>query len=659
MYRQFLATLIILSLAFSPSLYAQEGAALSTPTPTPAKESDRDVWNKALDSNLTSQIVKRLGQPGFYVSKFLNFRKQLLKPVCTTSEQINRLSVLTSITGDLTTGAFDFFEGKKLQKKFADKLDSIGKYQDDLKKQNKKVLDFEVNNADLQLDTLKYLKGQAEIELKRAELVRVFVYTSLALSLTSKVVASMEGASEAASMGSLAAKAQACRVGKKTEEVANESKTAKFLESVKNKEVPWYFQPFLYLAKGIVAIESTDTYKTYKEYKNGLNEKKFASENPSIDSGSTSSVTSIAHSAAYAEEMIVDVVTDVIHKWKDGSRNAIDEINNFNKKDKDTSGIMKFFKMVGAEELAIRYAVRSLIRINAVEVDAFMTSGFGRFVMYAYNVYFYYKTIAENQAQVEYAKQKIEILDKTIKNFETKTTWIPNWNNFFNAIVPSAVASVPTQYVIPKPPCLQEIIPSCSLSHYNFITTDVVPYYSALPKNVQTIQNNVLSKSYAMNSALSLASGAVGYESVDLNKIQLEIKAMENYSQQLEAKHPRNNQFVAHYSEYLNKLKSQVIFPESVIATYEKVSGKAALNTHSSNSFDKKISPIRNSPATELSVTDNYTGNKLEDLPTEGKAVGQAAVVYEIETIYTKEQNLFDRITNRYMQIYQRKELLE
>lgn len=655
MYRQFLATVLILSLSLSPSVFSQEGAAVSTPSS--AKESDGEVWNKALNSNITSQIVKRLGQPGFYVSKFLNFRKQLLKPVCTTSEQINRLSVLTSLAGDLTTGAFDFFEGKKLQKKFADKISSIGKYQDDLKKQNKKILDYEANNPDLQLDTLKYLKGQAEVELKRAELVRVFVYTSLALSVTSKVVASIEATAESSSFGSLVAKAEACRTAKKAEEINKETAAARFLSSKKDKDVPWYFQPFMFLAKGIVAVESTDTYKTYKEYKTGLDEKQFAKDNSAVSAGAegASSITDIAHNAAYAEEMMVDVVTEVIQKWKNGSRNVTDEINNFNKSDSDTSGIMKFFKAIGAEELAIRYAVRSLIRMNAVQVDVFMKSGFGRFVMYAYNVYFYYKTIAENQAQVEYAKEKIAILDKTIKNFETKTTWIPYWNNLYSSIIPSAYADLlPAQYIIPRPPCLTEIIPNCSLSNFNYITNDIKTYYTALPKEAQVAQNNLLGKSYAFKSALGLASGKVGYESIDIGKIQSEIKMLENYSSQLEGKHPRSNEFVAHYNDYLNKMKNQVIFPESVMAVYNKESVKADTNSFIAKDFDKPTFNTNNrathSPALEKADL---------GMPVTSESTIQSNIDYEIETIYTKEQNLFDMITNRYIQIYQRKELVE
>jgi hypothetical protein len=471
-------------------------------------------------------------------------------------------------------------------------------------------------------------------------------------------VASFEASAESASFGSLVAKAQACRAAKKTEEVAKETAAARFLASKKDKDVPWYFQPFMFLAKGIVAVENTDTYKTYKEYKTGLDEKQFAKENPAVSAGAegTSSITDIAHNAAYAEEMIVDVVTEVIQKWKNGSRNVTEEINNFNKSDSDSSGIMKFFKAIGAEELAIRYAVRSLIRINAVQVDAFMTSGFGRFVMYAYNVYFYYKTIAENQAQVEYAKEKITILDKAIKNFETKTSWLPVWKNLYSTVLPEAYAEVlPTQYIIPRPPCLTEIIPNCSLSSYNYISNDIKAYYNALPKDAQVTQNNLLGKSYAFKSALGLASGKVGYENIDVAKLQSEIKMLENYSEQLEKKHPKSNEFVAHYNDYLNKMKKETIFPESVMAVYNKDLGKGDVGSFISKDFDR---PTFNNPKVH-NVSIPETAKADLGMPISSESTTHATVDYEIETIYTKEQNLFDMITNRYIQIYQRKELVE
>ncbi|MBY0416389.1 MAG: hypothetical protein K2Q18_19595, partial [Bdellovibrionales bacterium] len=191
MLKKILTIVLIMNFIFTSCLYAQDGG--SVPSSGSTNESGKSVFTKVLDSSLTPQIARSLGEPGFYAAKFLNFRKQVNKPVCTLSEQLNSFSVMTSLTGDVVTHAYVFFEGKKLQKKFADKIQQFDKYQEELKKQNKKLLDYDASAPNIQLDALRFLEEQSDIELKRVEMSRAFTYTSLGLSLSSKILASMEG----------------------------------------------------------------------------------------------------------------------------------------------------------------------------------------------------------------------------------------------------------------------------------------------------------------------------------------------------------------------------------------------------------------------------------------------------------------------------------
>lgn len=667
MYHKSLSLLLVTSLIVSSTINAEETSS-TVPTQLEASPpAQSNAYSKALESNLTRQILKKLGEPGFYVSKFLNYRKQINQPTCTLSEQINKASILTALTGEITTHAFDYFETRKLKKKFAAKIEQINKYTQDLVTQEKKMLEYDNKSPDIQLDSLQHLRDMAEIELKRAEMVRVFAYTTLGLQITSKILASMEGTAEIASFGSTTASIEACKAAKQAQQLAAEARVEAILAGhplipLKNglqqfatdDSIPWYLIPFQYLAKGIDFIETSKSYQAINTYKRGVNKdaliKNEKEAQPNLAASDTLQYMQIADSAAYAEEMMVGVVYDVIEQWKKGKnpRDITNEINGLNQKEE--SGIMKFFRQVGAGELAIRFAVRSLIKANLIQVNTFMRSGFGRFVSFSFNVYVTYRTIAENEAQVDYAKRKIALLDKTIKDFSLRTTWLPTFQRLMDALLPSsAFASTTANYIFPRPPCIKTILPDCSTKNLNIISNDAQSYFRSLPKEVQEAQKNILSQNYALKSALKLATGKTNYDEIDLDKTKNEIKWLERYSDQLEKNHPKKNNFIANQERIIKKLKNEVIFPKVLLASFGNIPVTDALDT-----IKTQLAP----PVSLAQEGKSLVGIQKEDLKEAKTETSQFDVYdYDFQMLYTKEADLFQVITNRYFQIYSRKGL--
>ncbi|MDO9183540.1 MAG: hypothetical protein Q7U04_14085 [Bacteriovorax sp.] len=621
----------------------------------------KTLYTKTLDSPLTGQVLKRLGEPGFYASKFLNYRKQINQPTCTLSEQLNKLSVITALTGDITTHAFDYFETRKLKKKFEAKLSEINKYQQDLKNQEKKILELDNSAPNIQLDSLKLLRDTAKVDLKKAEMIRVFTYTTLGLQVTSKILSMMESTAEMASLGSTLAEENSCKAAKQAQQVADEARVQAILDGkpvaakitslakfAGEQEIPWYLIPFQYLAKGLSFIESSEPFNTISTYRRSADQDTLVKDQKDAQTGLSAAETAKASNlAAYAEDMLVDVITEVISKWKQGknSKDIAAEINGLDKNNKNDSGLMKIIKQVGVEELAVRYAVRTLIKANIVQVNAFMSSGAGRFVVYGYNIYITYRTISNTEAQVQYAKDRLALLDNTIKEFETKVTiWSPMLNQFFEVFMPTrAFADIGTQYVFPRPPCLKDFLANCKAQDLNLIPEDNQKYFKSLPKEIQESQIKTLSSNYSLKSAIRLATGNTSYEEIDVAKTKVEIDYLEKYSSQLEQSLTKKNTVIAQNEEHLKKMKNENIFPEVLLASYGK-----------ENSLEdfKKIVRVNTKINLKPSVVQASIEQKVTPDTQESIVETEKNYNYGKAVIYTKDKDLFEIITNRYQQVY-------
>jgi hypothetical protein len=619
--------------------------------------------NRTLNSHLGGQIIKRLGEPGFYFSKFLNFRRQLTQPTCTLSEQINKLSVVTAMVGEVTSHAFYYFRTKSLQKKYNNRVKDITAYQQGLIKDNKKILEYDNKAPDVQLESLKFMRESAKVDLKHAEIVRGFTYSVLGMQITSKIIAANEATAEIGSLGSTAAATNACKAAKQAEQVKQEANVQAMLDGkaptkgetnlqkAAREEVPWYLEPLKYLAKGLSVIEDSDLYQSYKSYKGSQSTAQQIEAGNASANGIKDAKTfmEVSQSAAYAEDMMVDIVTDVIKKVREKRKSARDDINGLDKKEKDST-LMKLVKTIGVEDIAIRMAVRALIKANLIQVNTFMRSGAGRVATFIYNIYVTHRTIADTEAGIKYHKEKIAILDKTINEFESKKTTYNFIKNLPSLFLPaSAIAAIDDNLPAPIPLCVREIIPNCSLNKIEMVSSDAMSTFKAMPAGIQQNQVNLLKSNYSFETGMKLAAGMISYDQIDIERTKREIEILERVDNETQNR-PLKPEQIAIQAKVKNELFNQSFFPETMLADYAKIQDEAtsldSIKIYSTKPLAKEVA--LNSPPI------NHRESTKESVKTHLSDEGENAE-YAIENpIHDKSKNIFEIITHRYIEVYHR-----
>jgi hypothetical protein len=619
--------------------------------------------NRTLNSHLGGQIIKRLGEPGFYFSKFLNFRRQLTQPTCTLSEQINKLSVVTAMVGEVTSHAFYYFRTKSLQKKYNNRVKDITAYQQGLIKDNKKILEYDNKAPDVQLESLKFMRESAKVDLKHAEIVRGFTYSVLGMQITSKIIAANEATAEIGSLGSTAAATNACKAAKQAEQVKQEANVQAMLDGkaptkgetnlqkAAREEVPWYLEPLKYLAKGLSVIEDSDLYQSYKSYKGSQSTAQQIEAGNASANGIKDAKTfmEVSQSAAYAEDMMVDIVTDVIKKVREKRKSARDDINGLDKKEKDST-LMKLVKTIGVEDIAIRMAVRALIKANLIQVNTFMRSGAGRVATFIYNIYVTHRTIADTEAGIKYHKEKIAILDKTINEFESKKTTYNFIKNLPSLFLPtSAIAAIEDNLPAPIPLCVREIIPNCSLTKVEVVSSEAMSTFKAMPVGIQQNQVNLLKSNYTFETGMKLAAGMISYDQIDIERTKREIEILERIDNETQ-KRPLKPEQIAIQAKIKDELYNQSFFPETMLADYAKIQDEAtsldSIKIFSTKPLAKEVAlntkPINHREAVKEAIN---TSSSTEEDNSE----------YAIENpIHDKSSNIFDVITHRYFEVYHR-----
>lgn len=640
-----------------------------TPTPvetkstSPEKSSSSILDNRTLNSHLGGEIIKRLGEPGFYFSKFLNFRRQLTQPTCTLSEQINKLSIITAMVGEVTSHAFYYFRTKSLQKKYSGKVKEITAYQQGLIKDNKKILEYDNKAPDVQLESLKFMRESAKVDLKHAEIVRGFTYSVLGMQITSKIIAANEATAEIGSLGSTAAATNACKTAKQAEQVKQEAKVQAMLDGkaptkgetnlqkAAREEVPWYLEPLKYLAKGLSVIEDSDLYQGYRSLKGSQSTAQQIEAGNASTTGIKDAKTfmEVSQSAAYAEDMMVDIVTDVIKKVRTKRKSARDDINGLDKKEKDST-LMKLVKTIGVEDIAIRMAVRALIKANLVQVNTFMRSGAGRVATFAYNVYVIQRTISNTEAAIKYHKAKIAILDNAINEFESKKTVLNFIRSLPSLLLPAtAFASIDGNLPAPIPPCVRDIIPSCSLNKIEMVSSDAMSTFKAMPASIQQNQVNLLKSNYSFETGMKLAAGMISYDQIDVERTKREIEILERIDNEVQ-KRPLQPQQIAIQAKVKDELFNQSFFPETMLADYAKIQDESI-------SLDAiKLNPTQ-PKAKEVAFNSPNLKHLEAARPSEQShfADEDENAEYAIENpIHEKSKNLFEIITHRYIEVYHR-----
>lgn len=496
--------------------------------------------HKELAKPISKELLARAGKPGFFISKFLNYRKQLSSPTCTMSQKLSYAANLLTLAGDVVLFVLTTKQNKALQNKFKEKISVVENYSKnhDLTQTTEKSKEA----PDVQMMAFDYSIEKEEQELKRLKVLQSFKYPALALHLGSNILNAKEALAEASSSGTAAAAANTCMTAQKAKTTATTAAVDAASSKASNAapaapgEAPWYVKPFMWLGEKFDAVKNSSIVQGAREnikelrekkqeiyqYKKGIDAEKSGKEYAyTSKDGSVVNGMSAANSASYAEEMIVGVIFQ-LKKPSEYGKNKI--VNSLGK---------------DAEVIAIRYVVRKMVKANIEIVDKFMRSAVGRHVVYAYNIWVLYSEFDQMQAQVKVVKQKIAKLKEIRARLGGVTSWtLPGFKEeyalaqkiFADLIAGEAWAEIipSSEYRVEKM-CLGA--ESCD-QKFQFLDENTNAYFRKLSPGAQDAQQIFLSESYTLKQVNAVMAGKISVSDLDLNKVAAEIKVRESQVEQ-------------------------------------------------------------------------------------------------------------------------------
>lgn len=498
--------------------------------------------HKEIARPISKEVLKRAGQPGFFISKYLNYRKLIAAPQCTTSQKLSYYANLLTLAGDVALNVLTWKQTRDLKKEFEGKLGELQSYaeENDLTKMKEKSKE----KPDVQMMAFDYAIKKDEQELQRLNILQYFKYPALAMHLTSTILNAQEALAEGTSLGTAAAAANSCMTAqqpqKKAETAATDAKTEAAPTNNSNPEEPaWYMKPFLWLAEKAKAFKTSAVGQAGKkaldarrEYKRGVNTGKekdnytYTNEGGDVVSG-----MGPVNSAAYAEEMIVGVISH----FKKPSTYAKNRI--VNKLGQDL------------EVMAIRYAVRTMVKANIEAVDKFMRSSVGRAVVYAYNIWVIYTEFDDLRDQIKATKEHIaklkeikaklsESTAQVIPSFEENKAFVAQVTTF---LMTTMLGSEAQAELAPANPykdlkfCIGA--DSCGIVQ-NLFDKNANDHFAKLHPDVQKAQKDLLMNSYTIRQVNQVINGKMSVTDIDLAQVNKEIKRdeglVEQYYQQLD-----------------------------------------------------------------------------------------------------------------------------
>jgi hypothetical protein len=395
-------------------------------------------------------VLKKMGTPGFFISKYMSYRRVMNEPICTPSEKFSFTGSMLGLIGDVTYQIMDLVHKRELKNEFKENSEKIKDYL----KNNPNPLKSSTTNtdqssdqssdqADVQLMAFDYLIKENDLELERLKIVRTFKLSSLAMHLTSNILNAKEALGEASSAGSYTAEVSACKEkhraakeakekklrerwgkdGKETGANAGEAapKSRNQIAQERIDKAPPYLKPFVWLAEKI-----------------NIGRKRMDSKNQAniADYGGIGAL----ESANYAEEMMTGIL--------------------FNEK-----LLGKAIKNDVAQDLAmvgVRLGVRAAVKANIEVVDKFMRSAAGRYTVYGYNIFVLYTEFQNMQNQIHNAKTKKMALEEA----RGKLFSSPKTESNETVLRPQTIQLIDQ--------VLQFLIPTVYASSPNYINNEII-----------------------------------------------------------------------------------------------------------------------------------------------------------------------------------------
>lgn len=598
-------------------------------------------------------VFEKMGEPGFYLSKYMSYRKMVNTPTCTTSQKLNYYATMITFFGDIATHVYSWKSGKDLKKEYGSQMSLIKGYSDKIAS-GEVVESSQKPSKDIQILAYDYMIKVEEINLKRLNLLRMIKYPALAMYAVAQILNIAEELAETSSAGAYTVKMNACHAANEPKRAVAEAKTEAQTNAgqstpaeAKKDDTPWYLKPFMWIKSAGETVRGwgkavDEKIKPAKEFRSeyGSNvsrgDKKLEDQYSYTDSsGNKVDGLSALNSASYAEQMITDSLLSMLS-------NKIDETN--------LSGMKKAVTKE-ATYLGVRYAVRSMIKANIATVDKFMRSAIGRTVVYAYNAYVLIQDFINTEKEIKIAKEKIKLY-KNLRAEVTSTVYIPLSEKFLNKYVmesfrlllgvahanveESSVERLPKFVLLDNGGKIEDVKKEIELSLKN------------LPENYQKDSLATISGSYGTMAGLDVLNGKKSISDLDQNLILADFNKnsllVDQKYEQLEKKKLLDTKnFEAYEAKNLKEVETLVASVGGNLELFNKSVAKkedVAKSFISNSSENKKEVENKKNEVVTFESSQKVENNKPVEEHKEAK--------FEMEFINNKEQNIWEIISNRY-----------
>lgn len=510
-----------------------------------------DGAHEILDKPVARLALRRLGTPGFMVSKYMNIRKLMNQPLCNLSEKLSWGGSMLNVVGDISSHVLKFIQERKLKKEFKEDKARIDEYMKSAKILSRESLgeeykDVPLEKLDIHLLSLDYMLKYEKANLKYKNFRKKFSLPSKGLHLASSIVNASEMLAETSSVGTKVLADQNCRLAHMKKKLSIEqqqavqTKMANRPDSVRKdvkspsqrrwkaqENAPWYLKPFLWVGASLGDAgdwlktskvgEAIDTYRKQEK----LDDK----ASRLTDSGSATDLAqgfNQAYSTNYVENALVEVVDRMREKsnWGQGKTKPLAKLGS---------------------RMATRYAVRTAIKGNEALVDKYMRTAAGRVAVYAFNIVITAKDVKQELESIKYSKEKIARIEElkkkvandtvTFKHFDAEKFHFYFAKTLFNLIIDNAHARGQLEPEDRLLFCLGGG-DSCQ-DKFVLYDKNVKNHLFSLPKDFQKKQLEFVKSSHIISNFNKVANGKAPITSFNQSIMKKEIEKYEKVNKKL------------------------------------------------------------------------------------------------------------------------------
>ncbi len=556
---------------------------------------------------ISKYALKKMGTPGFLLSKYMTYRKLLSSSRCTTSEKLNFAGNLLTLAGDITNHILTIKYSSELKKKFEGKREAIKEYTKSRNNNLQNAPKETGEHAGTQVLAFDYAIETEEYTQKRLETLRYFKYPALALFLSANILNAKELLTAPATEGVI----QSC----KTVEAPAIAAQDAAIDAL---------PPQSWLQRAEVTLKNSAIYRAGEVAAGGTRQMKESTARQEQYGG-----LGPLQSANYAEEMIVGLISGLKKEKKNASfgDQVVDE----------------------ALDISIRLATRVAIRANIVAVNTFMRSPTGRGVVYVYNGWVIYTEFSNLEGDIADAKTKAAGLREARARIVEETTSArierrvqEDFQRVLKVVLAELMAEAHAASPVAEIPPLQFCLGSDTCAGNKISVLDPGIEHSYLASAEQNANLRLLRNSPALNHVQRFLHGKTAIQNINLDSMKAEIAALEAENQKLHSELDRKKllswELLATYEEKLMEQDTKLI--ASLAPEYSAPLVPAAT-----------LAPL----VTESKVKEELPAPPAENSPIETVATAEKSLMENADFDYLgvdihqkSETDIWTIISNRY-----------